>query len=166
VGRRLFFARLSFARLLFATAVVLAATGCAASGPPQVTFTAAGATVIARPTQYCDLKLTDCADDAAAPVQLAVPAGAPLQVAVPDDVCDAPWHVVFSYRSGGGEQVDARSPLLANKQHDYTLQLPAPRDRLLTAQVQQFGPAPRLNQDTGEVEFPVRGSWVLTTPGS
>jgi hypothetical protein len=85
---------------------------------------------------------------------------------VPDGVSEAPWHVVFTYRNGGGEQVDARSPLFpAEERDDYTLELPAPTDRLLTAQVQQFGPAPRINEDTGEIEFPVRGSWVLTTTG-
>ena len=122
-------------------AALLLAAGCG-SASPQVTFTAAGATVTARPAQYCDLKLTDCTDDAAAPVQLAVPAGTPLQVAVPDGVSEAPWHVVFTYRNGGGEQIDARSPLFPAKERgDYTLELPAPTDRLITAQVQQFGPA-------------------------
>ena len=93
--------------------------------------------------------------------------GTPLRVAVPDGVAEAPWHVVFSYRNAAGEQVDARSPLFpAKQQHDYTLTLPEPADRLVTAQVQQFGPAPQINEDTGEVEFPVRGSWVLTATGS
>jgi hypothetical protein len=151
-------------RLLLA-AVLLFAAGCGA-GAPQVTFTAAGTTVTARPAQYCDLKLADCSADATAPVQLTVPPGTPLQVAVPDDVAQAPWHIVFSYRDAGGQQVDARSPVLTNKQRDYTLTLPEPADRLLTAQVQQFGPAPQINDQTGEVEFPVRGSWVLNTPGS
>jgi Protein of unknown function (DUF2771) len=153
-------------RLLLVAAVLLVA-GCGTGDPPQITFTAAGATVTARPTQYCDIKLADCADDAAAPVQLAVPAGSPLQVAVPDGVSEAPWHIVFSYRNAGGEQVDARSPVFPAKQRgDYTLELPAPTDRLLTAQVQQFGPAPRINEETGEIEFPVRGSWVLTASGT
>lgn len=154
-------------RRLALAAVALLAAGCGSDPPPEVTFTAAGASVTARPAQYCDLKLTDCADDAAAPVQLPVPAGTPLQVAVPDGVAEAPWHVVFSYRNAAGEQVDARSPLFpAEQQHDYTLTLPEPADRLVTAQVQQFGPAPQINEDTGEVEFPVRGSWVLTATGS
>jgi Protein of unknown function (DUF2771) len=151
-------------RLAVVTAVLLVA-GCGAP-PPQVTFTAAGTHVTAKPSQYCDLKLADCSGDAAATVQLAVPAGTPLQVAVPDGVAEAPWHVVFSYRDGTGQQVDARSPLFAQKEHDYTLTLPEPADQLLTAQVQQFGPAPRINEQTGEIEFPVRGSWVLTTPGN
>jgi hypothetical protein len=87
-------------------------------------------------------------------------------VNVPDGVAEAPWHVVFSYRNAGGEQVDARSPLFpANQQHDYTLTLPEATDRLVAAQVQQFGPAPQINEDTGELEFPVRGSWVLNATG-
>ena len=100
-------------RRLALAAVALLAAGCGSGTPPEVTFTAADTSVTARPTQYCDLKLTECSDDAAAPVRLAVPAGTPLRVAVPDDVAEAPWHVVFSYRNEGGEQVDARSPLFA-----------------------------------------------------
>ena len=149
-------------RRLVLAAVALLAAGCGSEKPPQVTFTAAGTSVTARPAQYCDLKLTDCSDDATAPVQLAVPIGTPLQVAVPDGVAEAPWHVVFSYRNASGDHVDGRSPLFpAQRQHDYTLTLPDPADRLVTAQVQQFGPAPQVNEDTGEIEFPVRGSWVL-----
>jgi len=154
-------------RHLALAAAALLAAGCGSDPPPEVTFTAAAASVTARPAQYCDLKLTDCADDAAAPVQLPVPPGTPLRVAVPDGVAEAPWHVVFSYRNAAGEQVDARSPLFpAEQQHDYTLTLPEPADRLVTAQVQQFGPAPQINEGTGEIEFPVRGSWVLTATGS
>lgn len=150
-------------RAAAAAAVLLFAAGCGSSAP-KVTFTAAGSTVTAAPTQYCDIKLGDCSADAAAGVQIAVPAGTPLQVAVPDDLAQAPWHVVFSYVDGTGQQVDARSPVFSAKQRDFTLTLPQPVDRLLTAQVQQFGPAPQINRQTGEVEFPVRGSWVLTTP--
>ena len=151
-------------RRLAVVAAVLLAAGCG-SPPPQVTFTVGGTHVLAKPAQYCDVKLADCSGDSAATVQLAVPAGTPLQVAVPDGVAAAPWHVVFSYRDGTGQEVDARSPVLAAKQHDYTLTLPQPTDRLVTAQVQQFGPAPRINEQSGEVEFPVRGSWVLNTAG-
>ena len=49
-----------------------------------------------------------------------------------------------------------------NAQHTYTLQLPGPTDRLLGAQVQQYGPPPQANPETGELEFPIRASWVLT----
>ncbi len=149
------------ARSLLLAAALFLAAGCGIGGPPEVTFTAAGTSVTARPAQYCDIKLSDCTDDAAAPVQLAVPAGTPLEVAVPDEVAEAPWHVVFSYRDGAGQQVDARSSLITGDRRDFSLTLPQPGDRLLTAQVQQFGPAPQINEQTGEVEFPVRGSWVL-----
>ena len=143
-------------------ALALLAAGCGSGTPPEVTFSAADTSVTARPTQYCDLKLTECSDDAGAPVRLDVPAGTPLQVTVPDGVAEAPWHVVFSYRNEGGEQIDARSPLFpADEQREYTLTLPTPTDRLVTAQVQQFGPAPQINEETNEIEFPVRGSWVL-----
>src|SRR5690348_14782920 len=107
--------------------------------------------------------MTACSADASAPVQLPVPPGTPLQVSVPDDVSAAPWHVVFSYRDAGGQQVDARSPVLTNKQRDYTLTLPEGADCLITAQVQQFGPAPQIDEQTGELQFPVRASWVLNT---
>lgn len=154
-------------RPLALAAVALLVAGCGSDTPPEVTFTAAGSSVTARPTQYCDLKLTDCAADEAAPVRLAVPAGTALEVTVPDGVAEAPWHVVFSYRNAAGELVDARSPLFpADQQQEYTLTLPTPTDRLVTAQVQQFGPAPQINEGTGEIEFPVRGSWVLTATGS
>ena len=142
----------------------LLAAGCGSSTPPTVTFGNGGATVTAKPTQYCDLKLQDCQSDANAPVTLAVPAGAAVTVTVPKDVSDAPWQVVFTYRSANGTQTDGRSPVLAPGQHpDYRLVLPATTDRLLTAQVQQYGPAPQANAETGEVDFPIRGSWILNT---
>ncbi|MHA6792511.1 DUF2771 family protein [Pseudonocardia bannensis] len=146
--------------LLIVPALLLA--GCGSDAPPQVTFAVGEQERSTGPTQYCDLQLTGCKDDAAAEVRLPVPAGAPVQVTVPDEVSEAPWHVVFSYRGTDGQQVDGRSPVFApNQQQDYALQLPGPADQLITAQVQQFGPAPITNDRTGEVEFPIRGSWVL-----
>jgi len=67
--------------LLCASAALLA--GCGSGAPPEVTFAAGAASVVAKPTQYCDLKLQDCQSDANAPVRLAVPAGTPLRVSVP-----------------------------------------------------------------------------------
>ena len=65
-----------------------------------------------------------------------------------------------------GAQTDGRSPVFApNAQSDYTLQLPDPADRLVGAQVQQFGPPPQADPETGEIEFPIRASWVLNTSG-
>ena len=85
-----------------------------------------------------------------------------LKVTVPAEISSAPWQVVFTYRSANGSQTDGRSPVLAPDKHlDYTLQLPAPTDALVTAQVQQYGPPPQANAETGEIEFPIRASWVL-----
>ncbi|OLT13370.1 hypothetical protein BJF78_03240 [Pseudonocardia sp. CNS-139] len=109
---------------------VLAAAGLLAgcgSAPPEVTFAAGGASVVARPTQYCDIALTDCSADAAAPVELAVPPGTPLQVTVPDAVAQTPWQVVFSFRDAAGVQDDQRSPVFgAAERSIWTLELPDP----------------------------------------
>lgn len=150
-------------RVAPAAVAVLLVAGCGGAAPPEVTFAVGGASAVARPTQYCDAQLTDCRNDAAAPVELVVSPGTPVQIAVPTDIAATPWAVVFSYRSAAGEQVDQRSPLFAaDERSGYTLELPTPQDRLLTAQVQQFGPPPQLDPETGEVEFPARASWVLT----
>lgn len=142
----------------------LLVAGCGDDGPPRVTFGAGVTSVQAGPTQYCNLEFTDCRNDANAPVTLAVPAGTALRVQVPADVADTPWQIVFTYRDAAGAQADGRTPVFAaaGARSDYDLQLPTPTDRLLTAQVQQFGPPPQANADTGEIEFPIRASWVLT----
>jgi len=149
-------------------AIALLAAGCGgADGPPQVDFIAGTASIQTGPTQYCDLQMTDCRNDATAPVTLPVPPGTALQVQVPDEIADTPWQVVFTYRDAAGAQADGRSPVFAaTERHDYALQLPTPTDRLLTAQVQQYGPPPQANADTGEIEFPIRASWVLTAAAS
>jgi hypothetical protein len=150
-------------RLLPPLAATLVVAGCGSSPPPDVTFAVGPAGVVAKPTQYCDLDLENCSSDAAAPVELAVPPGTPLQITVPDAIASTPWQVVFSYRDGAGAQTDGRSPVFAvNAQHAYSLTLPGPTDRLLAAQVQQYGPPPQANPETGELEFPIRASWVLT----
>ncbi len=149
-------------RLLVLPAVLTLAACGGSPAPPEVTFAAGAASVVAKPTQYCDLQLQNCQSDANAPVRLAVPAGTALKVTVPTAISSAPWQVVFTYRSTNGSQTDGRSPVLAPDQHpDYTLELPAPTDALVTAQVQQYGPPPQANAATGEVEFPIRASWVL-----
>jgi Protein of unknown function (DUF2771) len=151
-------------RLAPPVAAALVLAGCGSTPPPDVTFAVGQANVVARPTQYCDIDLTNCTSDAAAPVELAVPPGTPLQITVPDAIASTPWQVVFSYREGSGAQTDGRSPVFAvNAQRTYSLTLPAPTDRLLAAQVQQYGPPPQANVETGELEFPIRASWVLTT---
>ena len=153
-------------RLVLLCAVVALLSGCGGATPPEVTFSAGAASVVAKPTQYCDLKLQNCQSDANAPVRLAVPAGTALKVTVPDEISSTPWQVVFTYRSANGSQTDGRSPVLTPDQHpDYTLQLPAATDALVTAEVQQYGPPPQANAETGEIEFPIRASWVLNASG-
>ncbi len=137
-------------RLLPAVAVALAVAGCGSSAPPTVTFTAGPGDVVAKPTQYCDIDLKNCSSDAAGPVELTVPPGTPLQITVPDAIASTPWQVVFSYRDSAGTQTDGRSPVFAvNAQSAYSLQLPAPADRLLGVQVQQYGPPPQANPAPG-----------------
>jgi hypothetical protein len=155
-------------RVLSVVLLVLLAAGCSAAEeppppPPTVTFAAGAATVDAAPTQFCQLDLSSCADPGT-PVELAVPAGTPLTITVPAEVASAPWHVVFTYRDDTGQQIDERSRLFPPDERSiYTLELPSPTARLLEAQVQQFGPAPTVNEETQEIEFPIRASWVLTT---
>jgi hypothetical protein len=148
---------------VLALAALVALAGCgSAAAPPQVTFAAGASSVVARPTQFCDLQLQNCQSDANAPVRLRVPAGTVVKVSVPTEISSAPWQVVFTYRSANGSQTDGRSPVLAPDQHsDYALALPAATDALVTAQVQQYGPPPQQNAETGEIEFPIRASWIL-----
>jgi hypothetical protein len=152
-------------RLLAVPVAALLLAGCGATDPPpppQVTFTAGAASTVARPAQYCDVELTQCLTDVAAPVRLAVPPGTPVQVTVPPEIAQTPWQVVFSYADAAGTPTDERSPVFApGARSDWTLQLGAPEDRLLTAEVQQYGPPPQPNPRTGEMEFPIRASWVL-----
>jgi hypothetical protein len=146
-------------RLLLPFVAVLLLAACG-SEPPQVTFAADTASVVARPTQYCDLQLTDCTADPAAPVTLPVQPGTPLQVTVPDEIAQTPWQVVFSYRDANGTQTDERSPVFAaGERSTWTLQLAA-TNQLVTAEVQQYG-VPQFNPETGQAEFAIRASWVL-----
>ena len=151
-------------RLFPVLVAALLVAGCGTETPPQVTFAAGQASVVASPTQYCDLKFTDCTNNAAAPVALSVPPGTSLQVKVPPEIAETPWQVVFTYRDAASAQADGRSPVFGvGERSDYALELPDPTDRLLTAQVQQYGPPPQANAETGEIEFTIRASWVLTT---
>jgi hypothetical protein len=154
-------------RRLFAVPVAaLLLAGCGATDPPpppQVTFAAGAASVVARPAQYCDVEMTQCLTDVAAPVRLAVPPGTPVQVTVPPEIAQTPWQVVFSYADAAGTRADVRSPVFTpGARSDWTLQLGAPEDRLLTAEVQQYGAPPtQANPQTGEREFSIRAAWVL-----
>lgn len=150
-------------RLLPLAAAALLLTACGAGAPPEVVFTAGAATVTARPTQYCEDDFVTCTNDAAAPVELAVPAGTTLRVDVPDEVAETPWQVVYSYRTAAGEQVDERTAVQVGGAGS-AVELPEGA-RLLTAEVQQYGPPPVIDESTGELQFPIRSSWVLTAAG-
>ena len=154
-----------FRRPLPLLLAALLAAGCGTAGPPRVTFEAGTASVQAGPTQYCNDEFTDCRNDDAAPVEMVVPPGTALRVSVPSEIAETPWHLVFRYRDAAGTETDGRSPVLS-QQDDYALELPAPTDRLITAEVQQFGPPPQANPNTGEIEFPIRASWVLRARAS
>lgn len=150
--------------LALALAVPLLAA-CGAGAPPEVTFAAGAESAVAGPTQYCQDDFVTCTNDANAPVTLPVPPGTPVVVTVPTAVSDTPWQIVFTYRDGAGEQVDQRTRVFAPQaQETYSLELPADA-RLLTAQVQQYGPPPEIDEATGEIVFPTRSSWVLTVAG-
>lgn len=154
-----------------AAALALAAacatgTACASGedggeGTPRVTFTAAGSSVVAGPTQLCDVQVSNCQADPKAAVVLKVPPGRPVEIAVPKAVGQTPWLVVFGYRTKAGEQVNARSDVFASNQRQaYTLTLPAADDQLQTIEVQQLG-GTLIPGDDG-VDFPTRGTWVLS----
>src|SRR5690606_17178254 len=116
-------------RLLAAPVAALLLAGCGAQEPPpppEVTFTAGAAGTVA------------------APVRRPVPPGTARQVAVPPELAQTPWQVVFSYTDAEGTPIDERSPVFApGARSDWTLQLSAPEARLITAEVQQYGPPPQ-----------------------
>jgi hypothetical protein len=136
-------------------------SGCADDEPPEVTFAAGGSTVTAGPSQYCDVNVQDCEADGGAAVTLRVPPGQPVQVSVPAAVSEAPWQVVFRYRTADGTRTQARSTVFAAGQRtEYKLELPAPDAQLETVEVQQFGAAMVPREDG--VDFATRATWVLS----
>lgn len=146
---------------LLAVVVVLLA-GCSGGARPTVTFDVGGGALTAAPSQLCDNRMENCSDDPNARVTASVPAGTPVRITVPEEVSSAPWQVAYSYTDAGGKRIDARSEIsTAGSRTDYTLTLPTPQDRLVTAQVQLFGPAPAIDPETQQIEFPVRATWVL-----
>ena len=141
--------------------VGLACAACGDDGPPQVTFAAAGSSVTAGPTQYCDVQVQDCQADPDAAVVLRVPPGSPLEVSVPGSVSEAPWQVVFRYRAPDGTATQARSTVFpAGQRSAYTLEPPAQDAQLETVEVQQFGTAMVPREDG--FDFATRATWVLS----
>ncbi len=143
--------------------VLAAVTACSGSDElPEVTFEVDDASVVARPTQHCDVAVQDCTADPGAAVVLRVTPGQPLRISVPDAIGETPWLVVFGYRTSAGEKVNARSDLFAGdgERTEYTLTLPAADDQLETVEVQQISGTFIPGEDG--VDFPTRATWVLS----
>jgi Protein of unknown function (DUF2771) len=136
--------------------------GCSGDGEqPKVTFAAAGGTVTAGPTQYCDVNVKQCQADGDAAVILRVPPGQAVDVSVPGSVSEAPWQVVFRYRAADSTKTQARSSVFpAGQRSEYKLELPAADAQLETVEVQQFGTAMVARPDG--VDFAIRATWVLS----
>ena len=150
--------------VLLALAVGCSGGGKGAEVAPEVTFAADGRSVVARPTQHCDVQVRSCAADPKAAVALKVPPGKAVDITVAAEVAKTPWLVVFGYRTKAGERVNARSDLLAGNDSaakpSYTLTLPDATDQLETVEVQQV--AGTIVPGQQGVEFPTRATWVLS----
>lgn len=149
-----------------AIVVVVAATVTAlvlTSGPDSpgdVTFTANGQSVTARPTVYCDVMVTDCENEPTDVVALPLPPGAAVDLTVPDAVVTTPWQVAFTYVDETGAQQSGRSQVFAPKARGrFQLALPDPRWRLQRVEVQQFGASQTVTAQ-GSL-FSTRSTWVL-----
>nr|WP_255426985.1 DUF2771 family protein [Pseudonocardia sp. C8] len=136
--------------------------GCGGA-PPTVTFDVAGTALTAAPTQFCDNRMENCTDDPNARVTADVAPGTPIRITVPEEVSSGPWQVAYAYtRPGSPEPIQQRSEIATpGSRTELTLTLPSATDRLVTAQVQLFGPAPAIDPASLRMEFPVRATWVL-----
>jgi hypothetical protein len=140
-------------------ALVLA--GCSAPQPPEVTFFASGTTIRLGPSQYCRAEAQQCDGFPNAKGTLSVPGGKPLNISVPRQVAEAPWLVVFKYRSsnGGAEEQGRTQVFRAGEKYAYTLTTPTAGDQLTDVEVQRIASvAPDANQ---EIVFVADASWVL-----
>lgn len=128
---------------LVAAAAALVLTGCGIPTRPQVTFFAAGNTVMAKPYRYCDVRVTRCESHDDHQVALQVPPGEPVQISVPGQVTDAPWTVVIQYRDASGAQRPPKrvATFVPNQRYAYTVHPPAPGAQLETVEVQEAGAA-------------------------
>ncbi|MFP5019629.1 DUF2771 family protein [Pseudonocardia phyllosphaerae] len=153
------------AAVLAAAALLLA--GCGAD-KPTVTFDVGGNALVAAPTQFCDTKMQNCADEPNARVAAPVPPGTEVKISVPDEVSSAPWQIVYAFtRPGQKAAVQQRVPLTElSGRNEYTLRLPEPGDTLVTAQVQLYGPAPSIDPQSRQIQFPIRATWVLVGEGA
>jgi uncharacterized protein DUF2771 len=148
--------------LLAAAALLLA--GCGEDPPPlpEVSFTAEGTTVSARPFLHCDVLVTKCDRDNGAQARMRVPPGRPVTVAVPKEVAESPWSVVMQYRTASGEQKDPETvaTFVPNERSDYTVQPPGPGDQLQTIEIKQAS-AKQEPGATSEIQLLARAVWSL-----
>jgi hypothetical protein len=156
--RRVWFALLTAGGLLS----LAACSSSSASGNPSITFAASGKTVTAAPIQYCDVQEQNCQADGGASVSLSVGSGQPVTVSAPADVAKTPWQVAARFADTGGSQYVACSPLFAaGHQSAYTVHAAHAADRLVLIEVYQAS-ATLEQQPDGDVDTPIRGTWVLT----
>jgi len=140
------------------------ASACSAPPLPQVTFFSVNTTAVTGPSEYCDFQVKKCDADAAAGATLAVPPNRPVQISVPSEIADAAWQVAFKYKVNGQEQ-QGRSAVFANGERlAYTLELPGAA-QLETAEVQRFAGVLTLDPNTGEPQFVIGATWVLSVTG-
>ncbi|HEV2783873.1 MAG TPA: DUF2771 family protein [Actinophytocola sp.] len=147
---------------LAATALLLAACGDDPPPLPEVSFTAEGTTVSARPFLHCDVMVTKCDRDDAAQARMPVPPGKPVTVTVPREVADSPWSVVIQYRTATGEQKDPETvaTFVPHERSDYTVQPPTPDAQLQTIEIKQAS-AKQEPGATSEIQLLARAVWSL-----
>ena len=149
--------------LVLAGAGVLA-SACSAPPLPQVTFFAVNTTAVTGPSEYCDLQVNKCAADPSAGATLKVPPNKPLQISVPTEIGDAAWQVAFKYKLNGQEQEGRTAVFGKGERLAYTLELPGAA-QLETAEVQRYAGVLTLDPNTGEPQFVVGATWVLSVAG-
>jgi hypothetical protein len=140
------------------------ASACSAPPLPQVTFFSVNRTAVTGPSEYCDFQVKKCDADAAAGATLAVPPNKPLQISVPSEIADAAWQVAFKYKLNGQEQQGRSAVFAKGERLAYTLELPGAA-QLETAEVQRFAGVLTLDPNTGEPQFVIGATWVLSVAG-
>lgn len=168
VGRRKLFSRGLSALTVAAAASLLA--GCGIPQRPQVTFFAAGATVMTQPYRYCDIRVTHCEQHDGHEGTLSVPPGQPIQISVPGQVTDAPWTVVIQFRDASGKQQPPKqvATFVPDERYAYTVRTPAPGAQITTVEVQEAGAAFALTPNgklitdrDGDPRLQTRAVWSL-----
>jgi len=140
------------------------ASACSAPPLPQVTFFAVNATAVTGPSEYCDLQVNKCAADPTAGATLVVPPNKPVQISVPTEIGNAAWQVTFKYKQNGQEQEGRTAVFGSGERLAYTLELPGAA-QLETAEVQRYAGVLTLDPNTGEPQFVVGATWVLSVTG-